>query len=98
MLAFDAMRSSDSSTLPTVNQVAVQVTEAQPGLMAFIAKMLWATRMLVNGEACRRTDDRGRRIALDRALAAGRSRRPDPHRGRIDVGGPQRRLAAGFDA
>lgn len=32
----------------------VQVTEAQPGLMAFIAKMLWATRMLVNGEACRR--------------------------------------------
>ena len=32
----------------------VQVTEAQPGLMAFIAKMLWATRVLVNGEACRR--------------------------------------------
>src|ERR1043165_1484741 len=31
-----------------------QVTEAQPGLMAFLAKMLWATRMLVNGEACRR--------------------------------------------
>ena len=25
MLAFDAMRSSDSSTLPTANQVAVQV-------------------------------------------------------------------------
>src|SRR6478735_4577895 len=32
----------------------VQVMEPQPGLMAFIAKMLWATRMLVNGEACRR--------------------------------------------
>jgi adenosine deaminase len=32
----------------------VQVTEPQPGLMAFIAKMLWATRMLVNGDACRR--------------------------------------------
>jgi adenosine deaminase len=32
----------------------VQVTEPQPGLMAFIAKMLWATRVLVNGEACRR--------------------------------------------
>jgi hypothetical protein len=28
MLAFDAMRSSDSSTLPTVNQVAMQVTDA----------------------------------------------------------------------
>src|SRR5437588_12865630 len=32
----------------------VQVTEPQPGLMAFIAKMLWATRVLANGEACRR--------------------------------------------
>ncbi len=32
----------------------VQVTEPQPGLMAFIAKMLWATRMLADGEACRR--------------------------------------------
>src|SRR5436190_5361611 len=32
----------------------LQVTEPQPGLMAFIAKMLWGTRMLVNGEACRR--------------------------------------------
>src|SRR5437868_10646368 len=32
----------------------VQVTEPQPGLMAFIAKMLWGTRMLVNGDACRR--------------------------------------------
>src|SRR3982751_3906260 len=32
----------------------VQVTEPQPGLMAFLTKMLWATRMLVNGEACRR--------------------------------------------
>jgi adenosine deaminase len=32
----------------------VQVTEPQPGLMAFIAKMLWGTRMLVNGESCRR--------------------------------------------
>ncbi|HVF73104.1 MAG TPA: adenosine deaminase [Chthoniobacterales bacterium] len=31
-----------------------QVTEPQPGLMAFIAKMLWATRVLANGEACRR--------------------------------------------
>ncbi len=32
----------------------VQVTEPQPGLMAFLAKMLWATRVLANGEACRR--------------------------------------------
>ena len=32
----------------------VQVMEPQPGLMEFIAKMLWGTRMLVNGEACRR--------------------------------------------
>jgi adenosine deaminase len=32
----------------------VQVMEPQPGLMAFIAKMLWATRVLANGEACRR--------------------------------------------
>lgn len=31
-----------------------QVTEPQPGLMAFIGKMLWATRVLANGEACRR--------------------------------------------
>jgi adenosine deaminase len=31
-----------------------QVTEPQPGLMAFLAKMLWATRVLVDGEACRR--------------------------------------------
>ena len=31
-----------------------QVTEPQPGLMAFLAKMLWATRVLANGEACRR--------------------------------------------
>jgi adenosine deaminase len=40
----------------TVDEIRphVQVTEPQPGLMAFIAKMLWATRMLVNGEACRR--------------------------------------------
>jgi hypothetical protein len=28
MLAFNAMRSSDSSTRPIVNQVAVQVTDA----------------------------------------------------------------------
>jgi adenosine deaminase len=32
----------------------VQVTEPQPGLMAFIGKMLWMTRVLVDGEACRR--------------------------------------------
>src|SRR5436305_15085997 len=32
----------------------VQVTEPQPGLMAFIAKMLWMTRVLADGEACRR--------------------------------------------
>src|SRR3954466_6321050 len=32
----------------------VQVTQPQPGLMAFIAKLLWATRVLVNGNACRR--------------------------------------------
>jgi adenosine deaminase len=30
----------------------VQVMEPQPGLMAFIAKMLWGG-MLVNGKACR---------------------------------------------
>lgn len=40
----------------TVDEIRphVQVTEPQPGLMQFIAKMLWATRMLVNGDACRR--------------------------------------------
>ena len=32
----------------------VQVTEPQPGLMAFIAKMLWLTRVLANRDACRR--------------------------------------------
>lgn len=32
----------------------VQVTEPQPGLMEFIAKLLWATRVLADGEACRR--------------------------------------------
>jgi adenosine deaminase len=32
----------------------VQVTEPQPGLMAFIAKMLWATRVFADGDACRR--------------------------------------------
>ena len=32
----------------------VQVTEPQPGLMAFIGKMLWLTRVLADGEACRR--------------------------------------------
>lgn len=32
----------------------VQVTEPQPGLMAFIGKMLWMTRVLVNADACRR--------------------------------------------
>ena len=32
----------------------VQVTEPQPGLMEFIAKLNWATRMLADGEACRR--------------------------------------------
>jgi adenosine deaminase len=31
-----------------------QVIEPQPGLMAFLAKMLWATRVLADGEACRR--------------------------------------------
>jgi adenosine deaminase len=30
----------------------VQVTEPQPGLMAFIGKMLWLTRVLADGEAC----------------------------------------------
>src|SRR3954467_4823401 len=40
----------------TVDEIRphLQVTEPQPGLMSFIAKMLWGTRMLVNGEACRR--------------------------------------------
>src|SRR5438270_10238209 len=32
----------------------VNVTEPQPGLMAFIGKMLWMTRVLADGEACRR--------------------------------------------
>jgi adenosine deaminase len=32
----------------------VEVTEPQPGLMAFLDKMLWATRVLANGEVCRR--------------------------------------------
>ncbi|HEY5074041.1 MAG TPA: adenosine deaminase [Pyrinomonadaceae bacterium] len=32
----------------------VHVTEPQPGLMAFIGKMLWMTRVLADGEACRR--------------------------------------------
>ena len=32
----------------------VQVTEPQPGLMAFLDKMLWLTRVLADGEACRR--------------------------------------------
>ncbi|MFL6589328.1 MAG: adenosine deaminase [Chthoniobacterales bacterium] len=32
----------------------VNVTEPQPGLMAFIAKMLWMTRVLADAEACRR--------------------------------------------
>ena len=31
-----------------------QVIEPQPGLMAFLAKMLWATKVLADGEACRR--------------------------------------------
>jgi len=45
-------------TLPgtTVEELRphVQVTEPQPGLMAFIGKMLWLTRVLADGEACRR--------------------------------------------
>jgi adenosine deaminase len=32
----------------------VQVTERQPGVMAFIAKMLWMTRVLADTDACRR--------------------------------------------
>src|SRR5947209_1869093 len=32
----------------------VNVTEPQPGLMAFIGKMLWMTRVLADGDACRR--------------------------------------------
>jgi adenosine deaminase len=32
----------------------VNVTEPQPGLMTFIAKMLWMTRVLANADACRR--------------------------------------------
>ncbi len=32
----------------------VQVTEPQPGVMAFIAKFQWPMRVLVDGEACRR--------------------------------------------
>ena len=32
----------------------VEVTEPQPGLMAFIAKMLWMTRVLGDADACRR--------------------------------------------
>lgn len=45
-------------TLPrsTVEELRphVQVTEPQPGLMAFIGKMLWMTGVLADGEACRR--------------------------------------------
>jgi adenosine deaminase len=32
----------------------VEVTEPQPGLMAFLDKMLWMTRVLADGAACRR--------------------------------------------
>src|SRR5947199_6758402 len=32
----------------------VQVMERQPGVMAFIAKMLWMTRVLADADACRR--------------------------------------------
>jgi adenosine deaminase len=32
----------------------VQVTERQPGVMAFISKMLWMTAVLANPDACRR--------------------------------------------
>lgn len=32
----------------------VHVTERQPGVMAFIAKMLWMTRVLADADACRR--------------------------------------------
>ena len=32
----------------------VHVTDPQPGLMAFIAKMLWMTRVLADANACRR--------------------------------------------
>jgi adenosine deaminase len=32
----------------------VQVTERQPGVMAFIAKMVWMTRVLADADACRR--------------------------------------------
>ena len=32
----------------------VHVTEPQPGLMAFLTKMLWMTRVLADAEACRR--------------------------------------------
>jgi adenosine deaminase len=32
----------------------VQVTERRPGVMAFIAKMLWMTRVLGDADACRR--------------------------------------------
>ncbi|MDP9004829.1 MAG: adenosine deaminase [Verrucomicrobiota bacterium] len=32
----------------------VHVTDPQPGLMAFIAKMLWMTRVLADADACRR--------------------------------------------
>src|SRR6266550_8623278 len=32
----------------------VQITERQPGVMAFIAKMLWMTAVLGDADACRR--------------------------------------------
>src|SRR5215218_9524924 len=32
----------------------VNVTVPQPGLMEFIGKMLWMTRVLADGDACRR--------------------------------------------
>src|ERR1700756_4056922 len=32
----------------------VRVTDPQPGVMAFISKMLWMTAVLGDGDACRR--------------------------------------------
>ena len=51
-----------------------------------------------HGSACRCADDRGRRVALDRALAAERGCRADPHRRRGDIGRAEQRLVDSLDS
>ena len=49
-------------------------------------------RRAPHGKARRRADHRGRRVALDRALAAERRCRADPHRRGGHIGRPERHL------